>query len=89
MRAGPGIGFSTCTWLVFFLIGFDFPHRQHIVVWLQLAVQIGFIVCCEGLEVCHDLMLRLHNLCRNGIHGMAPELSSHKLYVFFGIPETI
>ena len=89
MRARPGIGFSADTWLVFLLISFDFPYRQHVVVWLQLAMQIGFIISGEGLKVGHYRMLGLHCLCGDGIHGMAPELSSHKLYVFIGIPETI
>ena len=50
MGARPGIGFSACSWLVFLLISFDFPHRQHIVVWLQLAVQIGFIISSEAIS---------------------------------------
>ena len=82
MGARPGIGFGADTWLIFLLIGFDFPHCQHIVIWLQLAVQIGFIICREWLKVCHYRMLGLHGLCGDGIHGMAPELSSYELYVF-------
>ena len=89
MGARPGIGLSTCSWLIFLLIGFDFPNRQHVVVGLQLAVQICFIIRGKWFEPRHDGMLWLDDLGRDGIHGMPPKLTSYQLHIGIRVPETI
>ena len=47
VAARPGIRFGFGIGFVLELVCLDFAYGQNIVVWLQLAVQVGFIKCFE------------------------------------------
>ena len=49
MCSCPGIRLCSLSGFVFVLISLYFPNCQHIIIRLQLTMQIGFIICSKWL----------------------------------------
>ena len=75
---------------VFELVGLYFAHGQHIVIRLQMAVQISFVVGFKRGQTHRQGIVWLREPGLNGVHFVPPKLPAHHFIdVFCRVSEAV